>query len=648
MVRFTRRTLLQSAALSSVGLPILSSSGVATDISFEGGTGSEEYPYMIATAEQLQAIAEELDAHYTLVDDIDVSSLEFDPIGEFGTDRDDWFSGSFSGNGYRIEGLAIDLPGENGVGLFAAIDPSGTVTNVSITDADINGNEAVGVLVGGNLGDITSVFVDGTVSGDRSVGGIAGGNAGTIDHSSADVNAQCTYYGGGIVGENGIEAQDVELSGTVSRCIATGTVSTVDDSGDPLGIGGTVGLNTVESTVERSYTDVALDGGSEVGGLVGIHEGDSLIERSYAVGSIDGTADTGGLVGFLSESAVEDSYWDRETTGQPSSPGISDDNGLSTDEMTGDGAVDHLDGFDFEATWETTDSYPVLAWEQDDPPAPKGLVSVEDQTIGEPSITVSSVWTSVDSVLETLQAEDDDVLADPLELPAGSSESDLSVDLTDAVDADTTVQLRLLDATTDLVVDTSEAIISPEEDPASFAVDILATNSPVAADEVLEVSVEIENTADQSGSDTIELLDFDGAVVSDSPVELAGGDSTVLTLSWAVTADDVGTDTVIVRSDDNADTIEVTVEEREVPYVSIDDQETAGDTIEVASAFNPDEDYVVVLHIDDDEEPESVGDVIGVSDTIAGGTEVTGLSIDLEYRLDEEQTITAMLYLAAE
>ena len=61
-----------------------SGEGTDGDMLFAGGSGSAEDPWKIATAEQLDCIRDDLTAHYTLIDDIDLSGYEnWMPIGTF-------------------------------------------------------------------------------------------------------------------------------------------------------------------------------------------------------------------------------------------------------------------------------------------------------------------------------------------------------------------------------------------------------------------------------------------------------------------------------------------------------------------------------------------------------------------------------------
>jgi len=93
---------------------------VVTPYTFAGGTGTLSDPYLVKTAEQLNAIRFGLDKHYRLVSDIDLSSWgNWIPIGgtpAYGGDNGNpnmahngagAFTGSLDGNGYVISGMQI-------------------------------------------------------------------------------------------------------------------------------------------------------------------------------------------------------------------------------------------------------------------------------------------------------------------------------------------------------------------------------------------------------------------------------------------------------------------------------------------------------------------------------------------------------------
>jgi hypothetical protein len=97
-------------------------------------------------------------------------------------------------------------------------------------------------------------------------------------------------------------------------------------------------------------------------------------------------------------------------------------------------------------------------------------------------------------------------------------------------------------------------------EPANFTVSVTGTNSPVGEEETLSVDVQIENTGDVSGTQTIEMTA--GALGGNSTdVTLDGGESTTQTLSLQTGSGDAGSYTATVTSDDSSDSTSVTVTE---------------------------------------------------------------------------------------
>lgn len=82
----------------------------ATEISaieenvFNKGDGTEENPYLVSTAEQLDAVRNDLNAYYVQINDIDLSQYaNWVPIGNY----DNPFIGNYDGSGYTIKNLTI-------------------------------------------------------------------------------------------------------------------------------------------------------------------------------------------------------------------------------------------------------------------------------------------------------------------------------------------------------------------------------------------------------------------------------------------------------------------------------------------------------------------------------------------------------------
>ena len=64
----------------------------------------------------LQAINDNVSGSYRLVKDIDLSGVNFTPLG----DVTNSFDGIFDGGGFTIRNLTINLPMSNDLGLFGS------------------------------------------------------------------------------------------------------------------------------------------------------------------------------------------------------------------------------------------------------------------------------------------------------------------------------------------------------------------------------------------------------------------------------------------------------------------------------------------------------------------------------------------------
>jgi ribosomal protein L27 len=308
--------------LSAMLILILFLIATPTVAQFAGGSGTAEDPYQIETIEQLQDVGQEeyRGSHFLLIADIDASETAgwndgkgFEPLR---------FDGHFDGDGHVITGLTIAREQENEVGLFGFTFPNAVIKNLGLEDINVIGRNNVGGLVGRNYESvIQSCYAAGQVSGDWMVGGLIGAL-----HS--DRNPE-RYW------------------------------------------------------MISSYADVRVTGTNEVGGLIG---GMSLIfplssmmrsvNQSFAVGEVTGEETVGGLMGYPKLAIIHDSYWDFEATGQIE--GVSDSTGtgfigLTTDQMTGQNAYIHMYKLDFKDTWQLTEGYPRLRWQEPedavDPPS---------------------------------------------------------------------------------------------------------------------------------------------------------------------------------------------------------------------------------------------------------------------------------------
>ncbi len=389
--------------------------GIAGAQDFAGGEGTEDSPYLIETAQQLDMVRNYLDAHFEQISDIDLKPYlddeGWEPVGAFR----DVFTGSFNGNGYIIENLRIDRPGLSYNGLIARVGSGSRLENIELRNVHISGGEwNVGALTASNAGTIENCHVTGQISeSERVVGGLVGINRkeGAIRRSSAEVNITLEEHtGGGLVGLNegilsyckahpmlkggmnvgglaGINRRSVDdqthdngtiigsytegnvegektLGGLVGRNwngIITESFSLVNVSaieGEVHAVGGLVGLSHAEGNISNTFSAGEVTGHNSVGGLVGYNDENSIIRKSYARGLVTGDEYVGGLIGN-NFGEVENSYYDKQTTGQEDeNKGIP----LLTEEMK---SPDSYEEWDFQDTWRLVEGdYPVLLIEE--------------------------------------------------------------------------------------------------------------------------------------------------------------------------------------------------------------------------------------------------------------------------------------------
>ena len=175
-------------------VPLLILYGFAFVNAFSGnGDGSSGVPYEITNCTQLQEMEDNFSASYILVNEINCSdtinwndSSGFSPIGS-GVGDEDYFFGTFNGQGYKIINLYINRNIETYIGLFGYII-NATISNINLENVNILGNAEVGGLVGYNNG---GTILNSSVSGNvteivdyQKAGCLVGENTlGTIDKS---------------------------------------------------------------------------------------------------------------------------------------------------------------------------------------------------------------------------------------------------------------------------------------------------------------------------------------------------------------------------------------------------------------------------------------------------------------------------------
>lgn len=249
-----------------VGLfPVMVISAQAA-VTFAGGVGTEGNPYQISTPAQLDAVRNDLSAHYILINDIDLSVWgNWEPIGTY----DNSFEGTFDGNGKIIYNLYINKSVESvGTGLFGYARQA-SISNICLNGVNIS---CIGWHVGGLVGYNNSSIVNNctitgelNVTGNYYVGGLAGyiNNGGTLINNTVtgDISVNGVSWIGGLVGQTAVE-------GMITNNTVTGSVVV---SSTANCVGGLAGSVTDNSTVMENLINgnVVINGVNWVGELVG-------------------------------------------------------------------------------------------------------------------------------------------------------------------------------------------------------------------------------------------------------------------------------------------------------------------------------------------------------------------------------------------
>ena len=265
-----------------------------------GYTDDGQGNYTVTSAEGLKNIAElvneewKSDINITLTDDIDLSGIDWTPIG---IDYNHRYTGTFDGGGHTITGLTV-TGSYKYAGLFGDIDENGTVKNVVLEDVQItsdNSSGSVGGVAGDSWGTIENCSVSGSVSGTTFAGGVVGSQwGGSITGCNSSATVKGVIFAGGIAGETNSGA-------SLTGCYATGDVTVENDGTNNSHAGGVVGYNG-GGTLTACYATGSVTGSGSgtiyVGGVTGSNNLGILTACYHAKGTVSGPdGTTGGVAG---------------------------------------------------------------------------------------------------------------------------------------------------------------------------------------------------------------------------------------------------------------------------------------------------------------------------------------------------------------
>jgi hypothetical protein len=292
---------------------------------FSGGSGTSEDPWQIAAVGQLDAVRNDLGAHYILTADLDLSGIaNWEPIGSFNFAAEDEsgyfeaaFSGVFDGNGHSISNVTSRASSEAvGVGLFGATS-SAVIKNLTVRNVIADGRMAIGGIVGYNRGTVENLVLEGknSITGYNCVGGILGGHEGG---RISNCIAEATIY---VLGDNDFSDGKYILSdinecggiivggaftGTISNCSAKGTV--ISRGHDAMGLGGVGGCLEYMESITNCTADVVIEAGKNAHGIGGLCGFAGTFDESapaqisgcsvtVTINAAGGATHVGGLVG---------------------------------------------------------------------------------------------------------------------------------------------------------------------------------------------------------------------------------------------------------------------------------------------------------------------------------------------------------------
>ena len=284
----------------------------------------------ISTVEEFLKIKESLNGHYKLVADIDLSTVDWTPIGSNATP----FIGLLDGNGYKIKNLTITATNSNIAGLFGV--STGTIKNIILENVNVDivsitEDSKIAALVAYNKGSLENITsLSGTVnianhSGTITsyVGGIVSYNEGALTKITNNLNVSGGTYAAGICAYdsytssekagtyliNNSSVSGITVAGGVYGYSKQKVFEYMKNTGDITALnyaGGIIGANTAQLNKPINVSYCANTGNitstdnnyvtSYAGGITS-YAYEILITDSYNTGSIAGF-DRGGLVGY--------------------------------------------------------------------------------------------------------------------------------------------------------------------------------------------------------------------------------------------------------------------------------------------------------------------------------------------------------------
>lgn len=302
------------------------------------GSGTEDDPYLLATAADLKAFRDMANAEAssklcaTLTADIDLGGEAWTPFE--GPTVGGAYAGTFDGANYTIKGLSVNLTSSTGAGLF------GTVCGATIKNLKVEGNVSAS----------SSAFVGGIVGRTQT--------SATIDSCSFAGTVTSTKKSGSSNATAGIVGKVNTGTVTITNCANTATVN--GNGNIAAGILGYGGSNKV--TIENCYNTGAISGQWYASGICGSTvKATSSIRNCYNSGTITATNGGSYYAGITANfrGTISNSYY-----ANPAADALAGTTPATAIAVTSpEGLADKLGNAFKEDTAGANNGYPILVWQ---------------------------------------------------------------------------------------------------------------------------------------------------------------------------------------------------------------------------------------------------------------------------------------------
>ena len=376
------------------------------------GSGTEDDPYLLATAADLKAFRDMANAEAssklcaTLTADIDLGGEVWTPFEPSSGYVSEAYAGTFDGANHTIKGLSVNLTSNAGAGLF------GTVCGATIKNLKVEGNVSAS----------SSVFVGGIVGRTQT--------SATIDSCSFAGTVTSTKKNGA-AGTAGIVGRVNAGTVTITNCANTATIN--GTGAIAAGILGNGGRNKI--TIENCYNTGAISGQYYASGICGsstIKAQTSSIRNCYNSGTITATNGGSYYAGITAnfKGTISNSYY-----ANPAADALAGTTPATAIAVTSpEGLADKLGNAFKEDTAGANNGYPILVWQagevvQPDPrielTGPDTLWRTANEPQPQATITAACKDMGKDTYVDWTLTEGEGIVT--LETPEGAGAANQSV-----------------------------------------------------------------------------------------------------------------------------------------------------------------------------------------------------------------------------